>query len=125
MQLVKRLIDQQKRGLMIAVQRFVERYKFENQENRHFPSRRHFIPPCQVEKTFEHQYVQHLISESREPIVIDFSILKSMDRDKIVSDTHYLDAIKKAFGNIRVFESINSCSPMPLDLHLTSKPHLL
>ena len=110
---------------MIAVQRFVERYKFENQENRHFPSRRHFIPPCQVEKTFEHQYVQHLISESREPIVIDFSILKSMDRDKIVSDTHYLDAIKKAFGNIRVFEAINRCSPMPLDLHLTSKPRLL
>ena len=63
----------------MSVQRFVDRYNVENQENQHFPSRHHFVPPCQVEKTFEHQYVQHMVSEASEPLVIDFSVLKSMD----------------------------------------------
>ena len=79
MKLAKRLVEQQKRGLMMSVQRFVDRYNVENQENQHFPSRHHFVPPCQVEKTFEHQYVQHMVSEASEPLVIDFSVLKSMD----------------------------------------------
>ena len=63
----------------MVIQRFVDRYNFQNLENQHFPSRHHFVPPCQVDKTFEHQYVQHMVSESSEPIVIDFSVLKSMD----------------------------------------------
>ena len=63
----------------MSVQRFVDRYNVENQEDQHFPSRNHFVPPCQVEKTFEHQYVQHMVSEASEPLVIDFSVLKSMD----------------------------------------------
>ena len=79
MKLAKRLVEQQKRGLMMSVQHFVDRHNVENQENQHFPSRHHFVPPCQVEKTFEHHYVQHMVSESSEPLVIDFSVLKSMD----------------------------------------------
>ena len=82
MKLAKRLVEQQKRGLMMSVQRFVDRYNVENQEDQHFPSRNHFVPPCQVEKTFEHQYVQHMVSEASEPLVIDFSVLKSMDISK-------------------------------------------
>ena len=66
-------------------------------------------------------YVSRSLNETKKITIIVFFSPLSEDFHK--SSHNAFDPIKKAFGNIRVFEAINKCSPMPLDLHLTSKPH--